>query len=477
MPGCLVAQAALTAGAASAREQHRDAWWIEETLNRVNAVLALFHQLSTLAASRICSVAAAASTGPGLTNSAELTPDYALRFAGELQSMLCNQPTRDSPGDPSLQQLAERLRELLSTALETLRALSADLEKIERTAERLAQETEFGFLVDPYRQILSIGYEMGKKKRHEACYDLIASEARIATFLAIARGDLLQQSWGKLGRDHTRVNGRFLLLSWSGTMFEYLMPALWMRSYPDTLIARTQDACVYVQRAFGTLARHSLGCLGVRIFKEERPRPLPLLCLRSAKFRPFGPRLRPGPVISPYSTFLALTVDPPEALRNLRRMESAGWVGPYGFYESADYSVSSRKPVVVREWMAHHLGMSLLAIANSLRSNVVQQWFHAHPMIQATELLLQEIPVNTAVLKARLEESGSDSLFCEGQHAGSIARRYGCTLINASALVVSLISRFPAVEGFLEQPAAASIHDSTARPVRESDPAGFPIAE
>jgi hypothetical protein len=85
-------------------------------------------------------------------------------------------------------------------------------------------------------------------------------------------------------------------------------------------------------------------------------------------------------------------------------MESAGWVGPYGFYESTDYSVSSRKPVVVREWMAHHLGMSLLAIANSLRDNVVQQWFHAHPMIQATDLLLQEIPVNIAVLKARLKD-------------------------------------------------------------------------
>src|SRR5208282_1356687 len=96
-------------------------------------------------------------------------------------------------------------------------------------------------------------------------------------------------------------------------------------------------------------------------------------------------------------------VDPAESLRNLRRMESAGWVGPYGFYEAGDYSGSSRKSVVVREWMAHHLGMSLLAIGNTLRKNIVQQWFHAHPMIQATELLLQEIPANEAILKARLK--------------------------------------------------------------------------
>jgi len=196
--------------------------------------------------------------------------------------------------------------------------------------------------------------------------------------------------------------GERVLLSWSGTMFEYLMPALWMRSYPGTLIARTQDAVVYVQRAFG----RSLGIpwgISESASSKKNDRGdyhyfaygLPSVSL--------WPEAAAGPVISPYSTFLALAVDPPQALRNLRYMDSEGWVGPYGFYEAADYSVSSRKPVMVREWMAHHLGMSLLAIANSLRNNVVQQWFHAHPMIQATEMLLQEIPVNNAVLNARLK--------------------------------------------------------------------------
>jgi len=398
LPG---AQAALAAGAAAAREQHRDPWWIEETLNRVDAVLAVFYRYLPWLLPEFAPLRLLLQLGHG-DKPAELTPAYALRFADELQSALTS--TRIAlPRDPSFQQLAGRLSELLSTALPNLRALSADLEKIERTAERLAQETEFGFLVDPYRQILSIGYEMGKKKRHEACYDLVASEARIATFLAIARGDLLQQSWGKLGRDHTRSHGRFLLLSWSGTMFEYLMPALWMRSYPGTLIARTQDAIVFVQRAFG----RSLGIpWGVSESASARKNDrghyhyfaygLPSVAL--------WPEAAAGPVISPYSTFLALAVDPPQALRNLRRMESEGCVGPFGFYEAVDYSVSSRKPVLVREWMAHHLGMSLLAIANSLRNDVVQQWFHAHPMIQATEMLLQEIPVNRSVLKARLKD-------------------------------------------------------------------------
>ena len=394
------AQAALAAGAASAREQHRDAWWIEETLNRVDAVLVLFHGYLPWLLPQFAPLRLLLQLGQG-DKLTDCTPAYALRFAGELQSTLTG--VRDTlSGDPLLQQLAENLCELLSTALENLHALSASMRDIERTAERLAQETEFGFLVDPGRQILSIGYDMGKKERHEACYDLIASEARIATFLAIARGDLPQQSWNKLGRDHTRVHGRFLLLSWSGTMFEYLMPALWMRSYTGTLIARTQDACVYVQRAFG----RSLGIpWGVSESASSKKNDrghyhyfaygLPSIAL--------WPEASAGPVISPYSTFLALAVDPQQALLNLRQMESEGWMGPYGFYEAADYSVSSRRPVLVREWMAHHMGMSLLAIANSLRNNVVQQWFHAHPMIQATEMLLQEIPVNMAVLKARLK--------------------------------------------------------------------------
>jgi cyclic beta-1,2-glucan synthetase len=395
-----VAQTALAAGAASAREQHRDAWWIEETLSRVNAALFVFHGYLPWLLPEFAPLRLRLQLRQG-EKPADFTPAYALRFADELQGLLAGM--RDTlPGDPSLQQLADRLCELLSTAIENLGALSADLRNIEHTAERLAQETEFGFLIDPERQVLSIGYETGKKKRHEACYDLVASEARIATFLAIARGDLHQQGWKKLGRDHTRVNGRFLLLSWSGTMFEYLMPALWMRTYPGTLIGRTQDACVYIQRAFG----RSLGIpWGVSesasSSKNDRGHyhyfayGLPSISL--------WPEATAGPVISPYSSFLALAVDPHQALLNLRRMESQGWVGPYGFFEAADYSVSSRRPVLVREWMAHHLGMSLLAIANSLRNNAVQQWFYAHPIIQATEMLLQESPVNVAVLKARMK--------------------------------------------------------------------------
>jgi hypothetical protein len=111
-----------------------------------------------------------------------------------------------------------------------------------------------------------------------------------------------------------------------------------------------------------------------------------------------------GPVVSPYSTFLALSIDSVAAVRNLRRMAVAGWVGAFGFYEAADYSASPREAALVREWMAHHQGMSLLAILNLLRDNAVQRWFHANARIQATELLLHELPVGNAVLRARLNE-------------------------------------------------------------------------
>jgi len=262
---------------------------------------------------------------------------------------------------------------------------------------------EFAFLADPGRQILSIGYDVRALKLHEACYDMIASEARIATFIAIARGEIKQESWFKLGREHVRVFGHFLLLSWTGTMFEYLMPALWMRSYPDTLIARTLAACVEVQRGFTRSLKIPWGISESGASKKDDG--------GHYHYQAYGVpqtalwiEATAGPVVSPYSTFLALAVDSLGALRNLRRMASDGWVGAFGFYEAADFSNHSGKGVLVREWMAHHQGMSLLAILSLLQNNVVQRWFHENPEVQAAELLLHEMPVSKSVLRARLKE-------------------------------------------------------------------------
>jgi cyclic beta-1,2-glucan synthetase len=396
------AKAALASAAASPSIRHEDVWWLRETLERVNAIHHLLDHYLPWALPQYAPLRALSQLGIN-EQASSLSPVEALAFAERLDLALAH--LRKSPAsDEPIAKLADALHASLPAAINQLQALISELERIERSAERRAQDMSFEFLVDPYRQILSIGYEMGVQRRHPACYDLVASEARIATFLAIARGDLPKQSWQKLGRDHTKAYGRYVLLSWSGTMFEYLMPALWMRSYSGTLISRTQDACVQVQQAFG----RELGILwGVSESASSRKNDrghyhyfaFGLPCLSN------WPEATAGPVISPYSTFLTLTIDPESALENLRKMEAAGWAGTYGFYEAADYSVSLHAPALAREWMAHHQGMSLLAITNLLRRDVFQRWFHTHPLIQATEMLLEEIPENDAILRSRIKES------------------------------------------------------------------------
>jgi cyclic beta-1,2-glucan synthetase len=182
----LAAQPALAASAASARERQDDAWWVEETLNRVDAILALFHRYLPWLLPEFAPLLLLLQMDLA-KKPTEYTVASALDFADHIQLKLGGAHCV-VPGDPSFQQLAERLCELLSAARQNLQALSSDLQIIERTAERLAQETEFGFLIDPGRQVLSIGYEMGKKKRHEACYDLIASEASWAAIILVSMG-------------------------------------------------------------------------------------------------------------------------------------------------------------------------------------------------------------------------------------------------------------------------------------------------
>ena len=178
-------------------------------------------------------------------------------------------------------------------------------------------------------------------------------------------------------------------------MFEYMMPALWMRTFPDTLISRSLEAVAQIQRRYvreipwgisesGWAKVDSIGRYGYQAWG------IPALALK------YG--AEDGPVISPYSTFLVLPFLRDEALANLRRMVQLGWLGAYGFYEAGDYT-EGNEPRLVRSWMAHHQGMSLLAITNLLHDNVVQRWFHCNPIVRAAELLLHERPLNKATLK------------------------------------------------------------------------------
>jgi hypothetical protein len=396
------AEEGLREAAASLPTEARDAWWLTETERRIKAIRTLIRDYLPWLEPEFAKL----NLSPEVALD-EVTSEFFISDAIECTQALLARLSGmqdELAKDESTLELSDRLRMLLTAASENLCVLAGRLGGIAENAERCAEQTEFGFLIDPGRRILSIGFDVRKEKLHEACYDMIASEARIATFLAIARGDLSQQSWFKLARDHVYAYGRFLLLSWSGTMFEYLMPALWMRSYPGTLIARTQDAVVDVQRSFVRSLGIPWGISESGAARKDHA--------GHYHYQAFGVtsvalwfEASSGPVVSPYSTFLALSVDPDESLYNLRRMESAGWVGPFGFYEAADFIASRRSPELVREWMAHHQGMSLLAVTNLLRENVVQQWFHDNPLVQATELLLHEIPQSKAALKAKLEET------------------------------------------------------------------------
>jgi hypothetical protein len=306
--------------------------------------------------------------------------------------------------------LYQRLQAMLPEARARALDLIRDLKKIASTAGKFADEMDFRFLLEPRRKLLSIGFNADSEKLEPACYDLLASEARIAVFAAIAKEDIPQDVWFLLGRSHTREHGFPILLSWTGTMFEYLMPVLWMRTYPHTLLDNSRIAAVKLQQIYAASKGIPWGISESAYAKRDeagiyqyRAFGLPHLALHKDE----GEEL----VISPYSTFLALHVDASEAIRNLRRMESDGWLGSYGFYEAADYTPAPgrrswrHRHELVRSWMAHHQGMSLLAMANFLHDGVVQRWFHNDLRVQATELLLHEKPA--AYVKSSRELYGT----------------------------------------------------------------------
>jgi cyclic beta-1,2-glucan synthetase len=301
--------------------------------------------------------------------------------------------------------LQVRLRDLLPAARANINTLIDQLNHIADLAEQFSEDMDFSTLLDQRRKILSVGYDVQARKLHATCFDLLASEARTGAFVAIAKEDIPQETWYQLGRAHTLDQGNPVMLSWTGTMFEYLMPALWMRSYANTLLGRTQFNVVASQKAYALEKRIPWGISESSSYEVDEA--------GNYSYRVFGiPNValhkleHNSLVISPYSTFLALSIAPTVAITNLRRMYDLGWFGTYGFYESADFTrgLSAPRsgrlegralpcPQLVRCWMAHHQGMSLLAIANLLQENVIQHWFHANRRVQATEFLLQEKPV------------------------------------------------------------------------------------
>jgi cyclic beta-1,2-glucan synthetase len=287
------------------------------------------------------------------------------------------------------------------------RSMKKRLAAIEATARGMAEGMQFGFLFDQQRRLLSIGCT-ADGTLDSNCYDLLASEARLASFIAIAKNDIPARHWFRLGRSVTPVGKGAALISWSGSMFEYLMPSLVMRAPAGSLLEQTSRLIVHRQIRYG-------GELGIPWGISEsayNARDLELT-YQYSNFGVPGLGLKRGlsgdAVIAPYATALAAMVDPESAMRNFERLTAVGARGRYGFHEALDYT-RSRVPdgaqvAIVRAYMAHHQGMTIVAIANVLLDGKMRGRFHAEPSIQATELLLQErAPRDVSAVHPRAEE-------------------------------------------------------------------------
>ena len=321
----------------------------------------------------------------------------------------------DRLGSAAAPEENERLSELRRLIPQASLRAKARISAIERLARQSGEMTdmEYDFLFDKARHLLAIGYNVGERRRDKSYYDLLASEARLSTFVAIAQGKLSQESWFAMGRLLTTAGGKPILLSWSGSMFEYLMPLLVMPTYENTLLDQTYRAAVERQVEYGRhrgvpwgSSESGFNTIDVHLNYQYRAFGVPGLGLKRG--------LADDLVIAPYASVLALMVAPEEACLNLERLAAEGFEGKYGFYEAIDYTPSrlprGKSNAVVRSFMAHHEGMSLLSLAYLLLDRPMQKRFESDPQFQATTLLLQErVPKATANYSHAAESSDSRS--------------------------------------------------------------------
>jgi len=302
----------------------------------------------------------------------------------------------------------ERLAEKLDAARATAEGLLTDLQDLSTRAEAYFQAMDFAFLFEPRQQVFHLGYDMAAGKLDSNYYDLLASEARTASIVAIAKGDVPQSHWLHLNRPLCWVDGMRALLSWNGSMFEYLMPGLLMRSYAGTLLHQTQRAVVDRQIAYAHQKGVAWGISESGYYHFDAN--------ENYQYRGFGVPglgckrgLGEDLVIAPYASLIALPVQPQAVAQNVTGLIERQMLGHYGFYEAIDYTPSrlplGHESAVVQSYMAHHQGMILVALANYLQGEAIVRLFHADPRVRSVELLLQEQVPQQAPVEEIPEES------------------------------------------------------------------------
>ncbi|MCM8709887.1 cyclic beta 1-2 glucan synthetase [Clostridium sp. SYSU_GA19001] len=299
----------------------------------------------------------------------------------------------DKKGDVSESEWLEQLNTLLDSSRNEIINLLKKIENLRERLNNMAESTDFSMLYDKKRGLFAIGYDIEKDTLGNSYYDLLASESRQASFVAIAKKDVEQKHWFKLSRAMTIMGKSKGLVSWSGTMFEYFMPLLIMKNYPDTLLNETYKAVVDGQKRYAAERKVPWGISESAYHTFD-----PALNYQYKAFGVPGIGLKRGLVnelvISPYSTVMALQIDFDGAIKNMKNLVEEGLEGRYGFYEAVDYTKErlpkGKNKAIIKCFMVHHEGMSLMALNNVLNSNILQERFHRIPCVKATELLLQE---------------------------------------------------------------------------------------
>ncbi len=294
--------------------------------------------------------------------------------------------------EPQYQQWRDQWESALRLGLQRLQSRLNDFDRVGRRAAILAQ-MDFKFLYDTERKLLSIGFSVSDNALDKGFYDLLASEARLTSYIGIVQGQLPQEHWFALGRPVTGRSGQLALLSWSGSMFEYLMPQLVMPQFAGTLLDQTMQAVVDRNISYANdrgipwgVSESGYNATDAQLNYQYRAFGVPGLG--------FKRRLSEDVVIAPYASMLALLASPQRAATNLLRLKQDGQMGRYGFYEAIDYTASRvpepGTPATVRSFMSHHQGMGLLGVMSFLLHEPMQRRFSADPLLRSGELLLQE---------------------------------------------------------------------------------------
>ena len=327
-------------------------------------------------------------------------PSLAALASGRIDTVRIFREIREQspPAAATLLSWIDRVLAAFATAQWLAGETLAMAERLIEQVHELSAAMDMRFLYEPRRKLFTIGYNVSMNRLDGSNYDLLASEARLGSFLAIARGDVPLEHWFSMSRPYGAVGRRRVLLSWTGTMFEYLMPLLYQRSYDNSLLDKAAREAVAVQISYGRSHRVPWG-ISESAFAD-------LDLEKTYQYKAFGVAilglkrgLEEKLVVAPYASLLALQVAPTEAVHNLKRLADLGMLDEYGYFEAMDFSRQAqrdlaiqhpRRGLIIKTYMAHHQGMAFLALTNFLHDNPFPRRFHSDPRVRAFEALLQE---------------------------------------------------------------------------------------